>query len=75
MYATKEAIKEALTPFQRKIWITYVEEGSASAAARAFQVSAPTMSKYLIMLKIKIMEYVDNYFRTLDDKPDSDSDS
>lgn len=58
MYWMKEALKEALTPYQRKIYITYLENGTYAATAKAFGVSTPTAKKYIDKLTNKITEYV-----------------
>lgn len=60
MYWTKEALKEALTPYQRKIYITYLENGTYAATAKAFKVSIPTAKKYVDKLTGQIMDYVFN---------------
>ena len=57
LYWTKEAIK-ALTPVQRKIYITYLETGTYSKTAEVFKVSQPTVKKYIKGLTTKIREYV-----------------
>ena len=72
MYQLKEALKNALNPLERKIFITYLECGTYSATAKLFKVSKPTVSKYVNNLKNKIIEYVDNYMASATDKPDND---
>lgn len=58
LYWTREALKKALNPLERKIYITYLELGTYAATAKAFKVSIPTVSKYCNNLKHKIMDYV-----------------
>lgn len=59
MYLMKEALKNALTPLERKIYITWIENETYAATAKLFRVSIPTLSKYLANLKTKIIDYVD----------------
>lgn len=57
LYWTKEALK-TLTPVQRKIYITWLEQGTYSETAEVFGVSLPTVQKYVKNLTNKIREYV-----------------
>ena len=59
MYWTKEALKNCLNTVERKIFITYLEEGTYKATAKKFKVSYPTVKTYVNNLKAKIAEYVD----------------
>lgn len=61
LYLLKEALKNALTPLERKIYITYLENETYAATAKVFKVSIPTLSKYINGLKTKLIEYVDNH--------------
>lgn len=72
MYQLKEALKNALNPLERKIFISYLECGTYAATAKLFKVSKPTVSKYVNNLKNKIIEYVDNYMASATDKRDTD---
>lgn len=63
MYATKEALKHALTPYQRKIYITYLEAGTYTETAELFKVSTPTAKNYIDRLTEKLIEYVNEYFK------------
>ena len=58
LYWLKESLKNALTPYQRKIYITYIEAGTYAETARLFKVSTPTAKKYCDMLTKKIMDYM-----------------
>ena len=58
MFLLKEALQHALTPLERKIWITYLENETYAATAKLFKVSIPTLSRYINTLKDKILEYV-----------------
>lgn len=58
LFWLKEGLKNALTPYQRKIYITYIEAGTYAATAKAFKVSTPTAKKYIDKLTGIIMEYV-----------------
>lgn len=59
IYYLKEALKEALNPLERKIYITYLEHETYVETAKVFKVSIPTVLKYIRGLKQKIIEYVD----------------
>lgn len=61
MYWLKEALKNALSPLERKIYITYLENETYAATAKLYKVSIPTLSKYICGLKKKIIDYVDNH--------------
>lgn len=61
MYWYREALKKALNPLERKIYITYLEMETYAATAKAFKVSIPTVSKYIGNLKSKIIEYIDEH--------------
>lgn len=61
VYLLKEALKNALNTLERKIYISYLENGTYAATAKQFRVTAPTLKKYIDGLKIKILEYVDNH--------------
>lgn len=58
IYWTKEALANALTPYQRKIYITYLENETYAATAKAFKVSTPTAKKYIDKLTDTIINYV-----------------
>lgn len=58
LYWTKEAMANALTPYQRKIYVTYLEAGTYAATAKAFKVSTPTAKKYIDKLTDTIINYV-----------------
>ena len=60
MMLIKKAILE-LTPVQRKIFLTYVDVGTYTGAAKEFKVSVPTIKKYIGSVKEKIYEYVDSH--------------
>lgn len=60
-YWLKEALKNALTKIERKIFITYLENGTYVKTAKLFKCSIPTVSKYIINLKAKITDYVANH--------------
>jgi len=55
MFSIKDAIN-SLNTIQRKIWLTYVELGSYAAVGRAYGVSRPTARKYLLEIKQKIID-------------------
>lgn len=57
LYWTKEAISK-MSKLQRKIYVTYLECGSYAGAAKVFQVSVPTLKKYVNNLTAWIREYV-----------------
>lgn len=61
LFLYKEALKEALNPLERKIFITYLEMETYAATAKAFNVSIPTVSKYIGNLKSKIIDYIDEH--------------
>lgn len=61
LFLYKEALKEALNPLERKIYITYLEMETYAATAKAFNVSIPTVSKYIGNLKSKIIDYIDEH--------------
>lgn len=61
LYHYKDALRYALTPFQRKIYLTYVESGTYASTAKLFKVSTPTCQKYIEDLKLKITEYINNH--------------
>ena len=46
MVALKESIS-ALRPVERKIFLKYTEEGTYTAVAREYNVSVPTVHKYI----------------------------
>lgn len=75
MYQLKEALKYALNPLERKIFITYLEMETYAATAKLFKVSKPTVSKYINNLKTKIIDYVDNSFKSAADKCNNDLDT
>lgn len=60
IYWVKEAIK-ALSPVQRKIYITYLETGTYSKTAKIFRVTLPTVREYVKKLTASIREYVCNH--------------
>ena len=59
MFLLKEALRNVLNPVERKIFITYLEKETYAATAKAFNVSIPTVSRYINGLKNKILDYVD----------------
>ena len=61
LYWMKEALTKALTPLERKIYITYLEMETYAATAKSFNVSVPTCSKYINNLKNKIIAYIDEH--------------
>lgn len=61
LYWHREALKHALNPLERKIYITYLELETYAATAKAFKVSIPTVSHYINNLKTKIIEYIDEH--------------
>lgn len=61
LYYYKEALVKALNPLERKIYITYLEMETYAATAKAFNVSIPTLSKYINNLKTKIIDYIDEH--------------
>lgn len=63
MYWLKEALKEALSPIQRKIYITYLEAETYAATAKIFKVSVPTAKKYIDNLTKLITDYVFEHFK------------
>ena len=62
MYWLKESLVKCLTPVERKIYITYLENETYAATAKAFNVSIPTLSNYVNNLKRKIISYVADKF-------------
>ena len=58
LFLIKEAIEKKLTKVQRKIYLTYVDEGTYSATAKAFNCSIPTISKYIKRINGLIAQYV-----------------
>lgn len=57
------AIKDALRllkPYERTIFLTYVEKGSYAATARKFKVSTPTARTYILQIKEKIKNYLND---------------
>lgn len=60
----KEGLKNCLTPLERKIYLTYVEEGSYKAAAEQFKVTTPTLTRYVNELKGKLIDYVDTHIQS-----------
>lgn len=75
VYLLKDALKYALNPVERKIFITYLELETYAATAKTFRVSIPTVSKYINGLKERIIEYVDNNIAAVTDKSDNDPDT
>ena len=59
MKRIKDAL-QSLKPVERKIFLTYVESGTYSETARQYNVSVPTAKKYLIEIKNKILNKIDN---------------
>lgn len=55
IYRTKEALR-ILSPAEKKIFLTYVELGTYSAAARVFHVSPPTIRQYVSKVLSKLKE-------------------
>lgn len=66
VYYLKEALKNGLNKIERKIFLTYLESETYAKTAKVFNVSVPTISKYINNLKNKIMEYVDNNNKSAD---------
>lgn len=58
LYWCKESLKKILTPLERKIYVTYLENGTYTSTAKAFKVSTPTLQKYVKGLTARIAEYV-----------------
>lgn len=58
MYKLKMAIR-SLRPVERKIFLTYVESGTYSETARTFHVSVPTAKRYLLDIKNKLIEMME----------------
>lgn len=58
MYWTKEALGNALTPLERKIYVTWLELGTYTDTAKAFKVSVPTLQTYVKGLTARIGDYV-----------------
>ena len=58
VYLLKEALKNALNPLERKIYICYLEKGTYAGVAKAFKVTTPTVAKYCKALQQRIIEYV-----------------
>ena len=67
LYWMKEGLKNCLNSIERKIYITYLENETYSATARVFNVSTPTVSKYLNNLKARLIDYVDEHVAEPDD--------
>lgn len=62
IYWCKEALKKGLTPIERKIYITYLENDCIyTATAKTFNVSTPTLTKYIQSVKGKIIDYIDKH--------------
>ena len=61
LYWTKECLKNEFTPVQRKIFITYLELETYKATAELFNVSQPTVQKYIKKLVAIIHEYICNH--------------
>ena len=61
LYWTKECLKNEFTPVQRKIFIAYLELGTYKATAELFNVSQPTVQKYIRNLIGIIHEYICNH--------------
>lgn len=59
VYLLKEALKNALNPLERKIYICYLEKGTYTGVAKAFKVTTPTVVRYINNLKKRLIEYVD----------------
>ena len=60
VYLLKEALKNALNPLERKIYICYLEKETYAGVAKVFHVTTPTVARYINNLKRKIIEYVDD---------------
>lgn len=58
MYWTKEALKNIMSPLERKIYITYLELETYTATAAEFKVSVPTLKTYVKGLNARIINYV-----------------
>ena len=67
LYTLKKALM-SLRPVERKIFLTYVESGTYSETARQYHVSVPTAKRYLIDIKNKLIEMME------DDIDDVDAD-
>ena len=57
MLLIKEAISK-LNGVQRKIYLSYVENGTYTATAEEFGVSIPTIKTYINNINGKIREYI-----------------
>lgn len=65
MYEIKSAL-QSLRPVERKIFLTYVESGTYSETARQFRVSVPTAKRYIVEIKNKIINKLDDDNRVID---------
>ena len=63
LYWMKEGLKNCLNSIERKIYITYLENETYAATAKVFNVSTPTVSKYLGNLKARLIDYVDEHMK------------
>lgn len=66
LYWWKEGLKNALNQIERKIFITYLEQGTYAATAKLFKVSTPTVIRYIQNLKGKLIQYVDDNIKNED---------
>ncbi len=48
-----------LNSIQRKIILTYIELGTYTATAKEFKVSVPTARSYVLKIKNKILEMIE----------------
>lgn len=51
----RTAIKN-MRPMEQRLWIDYVESGTFAALARKYNVSAPTAKTYIMRLRDKILD-------------------
>lgn len=58
LWWAKKALKNCLNPLERKIYITYIEQGTYAGVARAFNCTCPTAKNYIKGLTARIQEYI-----------------
>lgn len=63
LYWMKEGLKNCLNSIERKIYITYLENETYAATAKVFNVSTPTVSKYLANLKARLINFIDEHMK------------
>ena len=59
MWKIKAAIED-LRPVEKQIFMSYVEGGTYVSVAKEYKVSVPTARKYIIQVRNKILEMIDN---------------